>query len=510
MLKRRDVQRDGFLAGVIAGLPMATIMFVLARLTGVPTFPDLFADPVLFLIPGALFGFLIENLQYTARTLLLAGLLEGQLILGGVIGRYWAGKWGADPPQRQWRGAVIVIGFLFLLFEFAVLPLIGAGLLGIGLIASTYIVALTYLASHVTFGIALVLAFRWLRTRRLVASKQETVPVSSRRRFLASIAAASLAIVGGGTLWRALGGSRVIGGADGRLTGRISSDITPVDRFYTISKNLADPKVDGGAWQLELRGQVNRPLMLTYESLKAMPATEQYFTLACISNSVGGDLIGNNYWKGVLLKDLIESAGYPPGIRKVVFHAADGYTDSIRLTKALEARTMLAYEMNGARLTDSHGFPARLLIPSIYGMKNVKWITRIELLDREFLGYWAQKGWNDVAEIQTLSRIDIPLHGRTVSGPVTIGGIAHAGSRKITRVEVSIDRGLSWFDAELKTPLGPDTWTIWQTIWNPPAPGQYDLRVRATDGLARVQVSDRRASFPDGSTGWHEVSIRVV
>ncbi len=510
MIKRKEAQRDGFLAGIIAGVPLAIAMFLSTSVTGVPTYPDLFADPALFLIPGPLFGLLIDRLGFTAKTLLLAGLLEGQLLFGGVIGWFWAGRWGTSTAKKQWQGIAIVVGTLFLLLEFVVLPLVGGGLLGIGLVARTLVVALSYLASHIVFGVALLFAFRWLRARSRSAAPPSAPSRSNRRLFLASVASASLAVIGVGTFWRAIGGARVVGGADGRLTGEISSEITPVDRFYTVSKNLADPKVDGGPWRLELGGQVNRPLTLTYDTLRAMPSTEQYFTLSCISNPVGGDLIGNNVWKGVLLKDLIESAGYPPGIRKVVFQAADGYTDSIRLTKAIESRTMLAYEMNGARLTDVHGFPARLLIPSIYGMKNVKWITRIELLDREFLGYWAQKGWDDVAEIQTLSRIDVPLSGRTVSGPVTIGGIAHAGSRRIARVEVSVDRGRSWFDAQMKPPLGPDCWTIWQTTWNPPGPGQYDLRVRATDGLARVQVNDRRDSFPNGSTGWHEVSIRVV
>jgi len=142
-------------------------------------------------------------------------------------------------------------------------------------------------------------------------------------------------------------------------------------------------------------------------------------------------------------------------------------------------------------------------------MKNVKWITRIELLDREFKGYWQEKGWNDLAAIETFSRIDTPPGGRTVAGPTQIGGIAHAGDRGIKRVELSLDGGRTWVDTALRKALGPDSWTIWTYDWMPRS-GDYRLKVRATDGLDRVQVGSERQSYPDGVTGWHGVRVRVV
>jgi hypothetical protein len=166
--------------------------------------------------------------------------------------------------------------------------------------------------------------------------------------------------------------------------------------------------------------------------------------------------------------------------------------------------------MNGRPLESGHGLPARLLVPDIYGMKNVKWITRIELLTGDFRGYWQEKGWNDLAQIQTFSRIDVPASGRTLSGPIAVGGIAHAGSRGVKRVELSVDGGRSWVDAQRRPPLSPNSWTIWTYDWTPSGPGAYRLVVRATDGFDRVQLQDERPSFPDGATGWHSVSVRVL
>jgi DMSO/TMAO reductase YedYZ molybdopterin-dependent catalytic subunit len=484
-----EAKRRGFLAGVIAGVPMVAAMFLVNGLLGLPTLPDLFADPLLFLLPGAVFGALIDALHFTAKTLLLAGLLLGQLFVCGLVGRTWAGRLrGGD----ELKSALVVVGVVFVLFEVVLLPLLGegfaTGLLGYG-------------AVHLVYAVSLVAAYRWL---------QERPANPGRRQLLATFGAAGLAVVGGGTLWRAAGGSTVVGASSGAATGELSEEVTPLDRFYTVSKNLADPRVDAATWQLRIDGHVERPTTLTYEALKALPSQQQYFTLACISNLVGGDLIGNTRWRGVRLRDLIEAAGPRAGVRKVVFHAADGYTDSIAFDKAMEDATLLAYEMDGQPLTAAHGLPARLLIPDIYGMKNVKWVTKVELLTRDYRGYWQERGWNDLAEIQTLSRIDVPLGGRTVEGETTIGGVAHAGSRGVKRVEVSVDGGRSWVDAQLRRPLSQNSWTIWTYEWTPPGAGQYRLVVRATDGFDRVQLERETPSFPDGATGWHSITVRVL
>src|SRR5262249_24769624 len=162
---------------------------------------------------------------------------------------------------------------------------------------------------------------------------------------------------------------------------------TPTADFYEVSKNAFDPEVDAKRWTLEVGGLVENPLLLSYDDITGLPSVEQYATLACISNEVGGDLIGNALWKGVRLRDILQRAAVKPAVVDILLRAADGYTDSIPLDRATAEGTLLVYEMNGAPLTPVHGFPLRLLVPGIYGMKNVKWIRRIEADDFDFKGY---------------------------------------------------------------------------------------------------------------------------
>ena len=508
------IKRLGFVAGLIAGLPMAALMFALSSIVGLPTLPDLFADPLLFLLPGPIFGLLIDALQFSAKSLLLAGLLEGQLLFCGWVGRIWAGRAFDCVRPRPWREAAIVAGVVFIAFEGVVLTLLGMGFLGAALPTGMVVGLVGYGALHAVYAVGLVFAFGWLGERKMPQSRPSSGGRGDeigRRRVVTTLAVSSVAIVGGGTFWRVAGGATVAGSSGGGLTGELSPEVTPTDQFYTVSKNFADPHVDAATWRLQITGLVERPTTLTLDALRALPATEQYFTLACISNLVGGDLIGNARWRGVKLRDLLNAAGVKPGVRKVVLSSsADSYSDSITFDKAMEETTLLAYEMNGEPLTYKHGAPARLLIPGIYGMKNVKWVTRIELVDREFLGYWQERGWSDAAAIQTFSRIDVPIGGRTVAGPIQIGGVAHAGDRGIKKVEVSTDGGRTWLEANRKPPLSPNSWTIWTLDWTPPGPGAYQLKVRATDGLDRVQDATIRDSFPDGATGYHSVSVRVI
>jgi DMSO/TMAO reductase YedYZ molybdopterin-dependent catalytic subunit len=193
----------------------------------------------------------------------------------------------------------------------------------------------------------------------------------------------------------------------------------------------------------------------------------------------------------------------------VVFHAADDYTDSITLDRAVNEGAILAYEMNGAPLEKSHGFPARLLIPNIYGMKNVKWITRIELVDYDFKGYWMQRGWDDAAPYKISSRIDTPKTRETPSaGEVPIAGVAFAGERGIRAVEYSLDDGQTWAPAEVKPALATNTWQLWAAQPNLER-GSYRIRVRATDGKGELQTAKDRDSLPDGATGY-DISVIVV
>ena len=204
----------------------------------------------------------------------------------------------------------------------------------------------------------------------------------------------------------------------------LSTEITPNDKFYTVSKNVfRDPSVDPSAWRLQISGLVDRPMTLSYDDVRALSASSQYFTLVCISNEVGGELIGSAQWRGVQLGYLLRQAGVKSGAVDVIVRAADDYTDSIPIEKALQEGTMLAYEMNEMVLPRNHGFPVRLLVPDIYGMKNVKWVTGIEVVEYDFKGFWQLRGWSDVATINTTARIDIPRNSSFLRpGPNYIGG----------------------------------------------------------------------------------------
>jgi len=285
--------------------------------------------------------------------------------------------------------------------------------------------------------------------------------------------------------------------------------ITPNKDFYTVSKNFLDPTVDVANWKLEVTGLVERPLTFTYDEFVRLPSREQFTTLECISNEVGGDLMGNALWRGVPLKHVLDLARPRPGVEKVVFRAWDDYSDSFPFDVAMREANLIAYEMNGATLPPDHGFPLRLLVPGIFGMKNVKWITKIELVDHDYKGFWQQRGWSDEAPVLTMSRIDVPIRSAVAEGEARyLAGVAFSGDRGIQKVEVSLDRGATWHEAQLKQPLGPYTWVLWVYAWNA-EPGQHTATVRATDGTGELQTEQEQPPIPDGATGWHLRRYRV-
>ena len=207
--------------------------------------------------------------------------------------------------------------------------------------------------------------------------------------------------------------------------------------------------------------------------------------------------------------DILKLAGPHPNTVKVVFHAVDGYADSIPLATALRPTNVLAYQMNRKALRYEHGFPLRLLVPGVYGLKNVKWVTHIELVDFDFKGYWQRRGWSDHARIHTMSRIDVPVdHSTLASGHVVVAGIAFAGDRGIKRVQVSLDEGKSWQDTLLKSPLSPFTWRLWRYEQDVSA-GPGSVFVKATDGTDKVQWPLPQDTVPDGATGQDVIVFTV-
>lgn len=329
--------------------------------------------------------------------------------------------------------------------------------------------------------------------------------VWSRREFLT--AAGSLALASSLPLpGQAIGGSlRNLFGPSARLT----PAITPNDEFYVTSYR-SPPSIDAGTWNLAVTGLVEKPIHVTYAQLLALPRVREVVTLECVGNNVAGDAISTAEWEGVPLKLLLEEARVTSKAYDLVLRAADGYSDSMTVERAMAGDVLVAHGMNGAPLPQGHGFPARIIVPGAYGMKHVQWLTQIELVDHDYQGYYQRKGWTDDAVVKTTSRIDLPEHGSTLHGRTyTVQGLAFAGTRGIRQVELSMDEGTTWHQADLDPEISSSAWRFWSYRWSLPAPGRYSLLVRATDGTGRLQTSIEEGPAPDGATGLHEITVTV-
>jgi hypothetical protein len=293
----------------------------------------------------------------------------------------------------------------------------------------------------------------------------------------------------------------------------LTPEITSVGDHYVVDIDIFDPVVEAAEWSLEVTGEVERPLNLSFSQLQdRFDIAEEYSVLCCVSNEVGGNLIGHSRWGGVRLADVLEEAGVRPSAADVVFKAADGYSDSIPLAIARDPSVLLAVSQNGRALQQEHGFPCRVRVPQIYGMKNVKWVTEIELVTSDYEGYWQQRGWSDEAVVKTESRIDVAGDdGEARVGEETwIAGIAWAGARGVSRVEVSTDDGQSWAEAQLKEPIAPSSWRLWAYRWTPDRDGRVRVLCRATDGEGTVQTARVADPHPAGASGYHSFDVDVA
>ncbi|WP_337061868.1 molybdopterin-dependent oxidoreductase [Kineococcus sp. G2] len=286
----------------------------------------------------------------------------------------------------------------------------------------------------------------------------------------------------------------------------------PNEDFYRIDTALTVPQVDASAWTLSITGLVDEPFTLTYAELLEMPQLEADVTLSCVSNEVGGGLVGNARWQGVPLRALLERAGLQEGATQLVGRSVDGFSAGFPTLTALDvAESMVAVAMNGEPLPAEHGFPARLVVPGLYGyVSATKWLSEIELTGWDDVdGYWIPRGWAKDGPVKTQSRIDVPRRGAAVAaGRTPVAGVAWAPTRGIERVEVRVDDG-PWQEAELAARLDVDCWRQWVLPWDA-TPGTHVLAVRATDGAGEVQTDERTPVAPDGASGRHTITVEVV
>ena len=292
----------------------------------------------------------------------------------------------------------------------------------------------------------------------------------------------------------------------------LSPLVVPNRDFYLIDTTLIPPNVDRASWRLRVHGMVEREVELDYDELIALGPFEQYVTIACVSNLVGGDLIGNAKWTGVRLRDVLAMAGVQPTATQLVGRSVDGWTAGMPTAWVLDParEPMIAVGMNDEPLPREHGYPARLIVPGLYGyVSATKWVTELELTTLEaFDAYWVPLGWAKEAPVLTQSRIDVPRNGANLApGTVTIAGVAWAMDRGVGRVEVSIDG--EWHDATLATPISSTTWVQWRFDW-PATSGGHEIAVRATDGTGQVQTAERSRPDPDGARGHHTIRVNVA
>ena len=512
--------RTGLLVGALAMFLALDVAF-LVSLIGLPFAPFALGQAIIDVLPGFISIPIIESLQYWAKGLLVVGVLVLFFVSGAA-----AGAFTISPRRRDLSVAAAVAGpwiiavalgqlFAPLRIDFAT-SLIDAA---VGIVANS--LALAFLAPAS------------LANDRVPASRSnEIAPAPERRRALLTGAGiATLVAIGALPLSRLMAGAgQQIGGvaqsarklaqratipagdaAIDALAGT-TPRITANEDHYTVDTTLVKPRVDIASWKLEVTGNVERPFALTYDELLDLEAIEQVRTLECISNPIGGELISTAVWTGVRMKDLLDKAGLKANSYDVVLTSVDGYNDSFPIAKAMEPDTFLAYLMNGNTLPQDHGYPVRVLVPNIYGMKNVKWLQQIKVETFDFKGYWQEQGWSDSAIINTNTRIDIPT-SRSVrwdGGTVPIVGIAFAGARGIKSVQVSLDDGKTWNEATLEAAPGPLTWVRWVYRWTPDGPGTRTIRARATDGKGDTQTPVRREPYPDGATGYDLIDINVI
>ena len=493
----RQTALRGFGWGAIAGLALVALMYLANLLLGLQPLPQLLNQPLLSLMPGFVFGFLIDTLQHAGKVVEEFGLIVAMVVGLGVLGAAWA------VAALRWHTQYLALAFAgigWLVVVVILLPVSGLGFLGLNSGPTT---PLIWAALFAAYSVVLQLG---------QDARGDAGVDAGRRRLLGTLPVTIGAISLGVLAFRLLPDwyQAIFNPPEAGLRGP-APEITPVDNFYVVSKNFSDPVVDAQGWSLTVGGLVDKPMKLSLTDLQALAGGTEYVTMECVSNDVGGGLMSTGSFTGVRLSDILTLAAARPQGTWVAFTARDGYSESIPVSLVRGApEIIVAYDLDGAPLPMSHGFPARIVIPGHYGMKGPKWLDRIDLVTHESGGYWEQQGWDHNAIVKTTARIDSPSDGAVIKlGPVTLSGVAFAGTRGISKVEVSTDGGATWSSAPFRAPLSTLTWVLWTTDWTPTTEGAYRIMARATDGMGAPQDQRTAASYPNGASGYHSIHVDV-
>jgi DMSO/TMAO reductase YedYZ molybdopterin-dependent catalytic subunit len=501
-LDRRLVRRAGFAAMAVS----TALIWAGSSLFEEVVFPPAaLADLLIRATPGDVSTFFIDALKHWSLRLLALGVLVGSLVLGAEL--LW--RRSRDGRLRTVETSIVI-------------AVLGA-VVSLGSASGTGGVLLTVL-----FLVLSAVCYELVASSVYAASAAH---VDTGRRNVLRLGfggALAIAFAGGAIGWLA----RAFSGPDRNVKLAVAasseelppvddafpdlaglpSDVTSAEEHYVVDINLIKPSVDADDWNLRVFGAVDDELTFTFKQLQErFEIVEEHSVMTCISNEVGGNLIGTSLWGGVRLSEVLESAGVGDGVVDLVLRGADGYSDSIPLDVAMNEHVLIAVSQNGEPLTQEHGFPCRLRVPAIYGMKNVKWLESIELVNNDYQGYWMERGWSDEAVVKAESRIDVlgDDGSATVGEATWIAGIAWAGDRGISKVEVSTDEGRTWDEALLKDPINERTWRFWAYRWTPPDEGDVEIVCRATDGEGAVQTKREAEPHPSGASGYPSKSISV-
>jgi len=486
-------------AGVVSVLAGLALGHMVAAFTAPRAAPlSAISDAVIAVVPLALSHWFIELVGTADKPLLVAGLLIGIVVIASLTGRLW---------RRRPGLAVLVVAALAVAGALAALTRPGLG--GAAVIPSL-------IAGAVAAG-----GMWWWSARGPEQSD------TGRRVFLGLTAGIGVAALVG-SWWASRVGPAAVEAdrdaialpepdlpatepgpvADFKVDG-LSPYRVPNGDFYRIDTAITVPRVDVDTWSLRVHGMVDTERTYTFDDLLGRELIERDITLACVSNPVGGDLVGNARWLGVSLPELLAEAGVDPAADQLVSRSTDGWTAGSPTDLVFDGRdAMIAIGMNGKPLPIDHGWPVRLVIPGLYGyVSATKWLTELELTTFDaYDAYWITRGWSTPRPIKTASRIDTP-RSKADEGTVTVAGVAWAQHRGISAVELRVDDS-DWAPCELSDVATGDTWRQWRYEWAAPS-GEHTLTVRATDGEGAVQTSEEQGVIPDGATGLHSVTVEV-
>ena len=535
--RRLTTLAAGLLAGLLGTAVMVLLMTIGRAWFGISpppeAIPDRFAPTLdiktffdLFGRFGGYNGLKKFGIRSGLGGLVAAGALVGLLypvVVESARSRRW-GPWRSG-FSRLGVGFVVVAALVLWIATLIVLwPVLDTNYRGLQPSIAQPVTAIWLLLCYAAYGAVLVLTYRAI-TRRVAEGeetrREDVLPVGepiARRAVVAGAATVALAVPSYGLIRRLY--DQATFSYDGTVySGPGIEPIAPNDLFYTVTKNVVDPDVSKRVWRLRVDGHVEDPKTYSFDGLTALQSVDQETTLMCISNAIGAGLFSNANWKGVPMATLLGEVTPRDGAQEVLLHAADGYTDTFSIEKALDPTTLLVYEMNGEPLPRRHGYPVRVVVPGLYGEKNMKWITRIEVVDHDAKGFYEQQGWGPDFEHPTRSDIFSPRwrRGRNdaftesfrVNQRATIRGRAFAGARGVESVEFSADDGQTWQPVRVDYPGTRLTWVFWSVDWRPTEPGEYVLVSRAVDGTGAPQPTEAVGITPMGARGYHRVRATV-